>query len=66
MPDLPGCIAVAEIRRGAVRHIRKGIALHVQALRDRGLPVPKPPSTSEVVDVRTIQQRVSWTQCLAP
>jgi len=45
-PDLPGCIAsgmsVAEVEA----EMREAIALHVEGLREDGLPVP--PSTSRV------------------
>jgi predicted RNase H-like HicB family nuclease len=46
VPDLPGCIAsgmsVAEVEA----EMREAIALHVEGLREDGLPVP--PSTSRV------------------
>jgi len=52
VPDLPGCVAAAETHRDAVRLIREAIALHIDALRKSGQPVPAPASTSEVVKVR--------------
>jgi predicted RNase H-like HicB family nuclease len=52
VPDLPGCVAVAETRREVLKLIRESIALHVEALRESGEPVPPPISKSQVVKVR--------------
>ncbi len=52
VPDLPGCAAVAETRREVLKLIREGIALHIEALRDAGEPVPPPASKGEVVRIR--------------
>jgi predicted RNase H-like HicB family nuclease len=52
VPDLPGCVAVAETRREVLKLIREGIALHVEALRESGEPVPPAISKSQVVKVR--------------
>lgn len=51
VPDLPGCVAVAETRREVIKLIREGIALHIEAMRSAGEPVPPPTSKSEVVKV---------------
>jgi predicted RNase H-like HicB family nuclease len=51
VPDLPGCVAegpsVAHVESG----IRTAIALHMERLRDGGLPVPPSTSRIEYVDV---------------
>jgi len=52
VPDLPGCVAVAETRREVMKLIREGIKLHIEALRESGQAVPPPTSKSEVVKVR--------------
>jgi predicted RNase H-like HicB family nuclease len=52
VPDLPGCIAAGESRREVLKLIREAIALHIEALRESGRPVPEPNSKSEVVKVR--------------
>jgi predicted RNase H-like HicB family nuclease len=52
VPDLPGCVAVAETRREVLKLIREGIQLHIKTLRDAGEPVPAPSSRSEIVKVR--------------
>ena len=53
VPDLPGCIAVAETREEVERLIREAIAEHVALLRADGLPVPEPRSSMTEVEVET-------------
>lgn len=53
VPDLPGCVAAADTHRDAVRLIREAIALHIEALRESGQPVPGPTSKGEMVKVRS-------------
>jgi len=52
VPDLPGCVAVAETRRELMKLIREAVKLHVSALRESGQAVPPPTSKSELVRVR--------------
>jgi len=49
VPDLPGCVAVGETEEEALRLVREAIALHIQALKEQGLPIPEPRSHAEVV-----------------
>lgn len=51
VPDLPGCVAVAETREEVRRLIREAIELHIDGLKEAGLPVPAPSSEGEFVDV---------------
>lgn len=51
VPDLPGCIAVAESREEVVRLTREAIELHVQALLEQGETMPLPSSSIEYVYV---------------
>jgi predicted RNase H-like HicB family nuclease len=51
VPDLPGCIAVAETRDEVLQLIREAIDFHIESLRQDGLPVPSPSSESEFVEV---------------
>ena len=51
VPDLPGCVAVGETRDEVMGLIRDAIALHIDELKREGLPVPKPSSEGEFVDV---------------
>jgi predicted RNase H-like HicB family nuclease len=51
VPDLPGCIAVGESRDEVRRLIREAIELHIDGLKQDGIPVPAPSSEGEFVDV---------------
>ncbi|MGH7685487.1 MAG: type II toxin-antitoxin system HicB family antitoxin [Candidatus Dormibacteria bacterium] len=42
VPDLPGCIATGATIEETVRLIREAIALHIDAMRRDGEPVPRP------------------------
>lgn len=45
-PDLPGCVATGKTRETALRRMNAAIALHLDGMREDGLPIPEP--TSEV------------------
>ncbi len=51
VPDLPGCVAVADTREEVVTLIQEAIEFHVEGLKEFGDPVPQPTSQSELVDV---------------
>jgi len=51
VPDLPGCVAVAETREEVERLIEEAVAFHVDCLRKDGLPVPDPQTLVTTVDV---------------
>ena len=42
VPDLPGCVAVAETREEVEALIREAIQLHLEMLQDEGFPIPEP------------------------
>ena len=42
VPDLPGCIAVAETRQEVAALIKNAIAFHLEGLREQGDPIPLP------------------------
>jgi predicted RNase H-like HicB family nuclease len=44
VPDLPGCVAVAETAAEAEALIREAIEFHIEGLREDGEPVPAPHS----------------------
>ncbi|HEY7087428.1 MAG TPA: type II toxin-antitoxin system HicB family antitoxin, partial [Tepidisphaeraceae bacterium] len=52
VPDLPGCVAAARTLREVRKLIREAIKLHVQDLRERGVPVPKATTESELVNLK--------------
>lgn len=51
VPDLPGCIAVAENEAEVRELIREAIEFHLDGLREDGEPVPNPTAHVEYVDV---------------
>ena len=51
MPDLPGCVAVAESEEEVVDLIREAAIDHIDMLRQNGEPVPEPTSTTQLVNV---------------
>ena len=51
VPDLPGCVAVGETRDEVMSLIREAIVLHIDGLKEEGLPVPKPVSEGEFIIV---------------
>lgn len=53
VPDLPGCVAVAETEEGVRQLIREAIEFHVDGLREDGHPVPPPSARVEYVDVQS-------------
>ena len=51
VPDLPGCVAVAESKEEAKQLIREAIELHIESLRENGETVPQPHSSVELIGV---------------
>ncbi len=44
-PDLPGCVATGNTKEETLQLMREAIAMHIDGLKEDGLPIP-PPSTS--------------------
>ncbi|MGQ0735086.1 MAG: type II toxin-antitoxin system HicB family antitoxin [Acidobacteriota bacterium] len=51
VPDLPGCVAVAESQAEVEALIREAIEFHIEGLRDEGRPLPEPMSSSTVITI---------------
>lgn len=51
VPDLPGCVATGATVKETERRIREAIEVHMEGLREDGLPVPKPSSRVHYVEV---------------
>ncbi|MEW4570448.1 type II toxin-antitoxin system HicB family antitoxin [Tautonia sp. JC769] len=51
VPDLPGCVATGETAEEAERLLREAIELHVEGMREDGVPIPEPSSTVEYVEI---------------
>ena len=53
VPDLPGCIAAGETREEVLTLIREAIEFHLEGLKEDGQRIPRPSSSSEVIEVET-------------
>jgi predicted RNase H-like HicB family nuclease len=51
VPDLPGCISVSETLDEVTQMIQEAIELHIEGMREDGLPVPEPSTTVAMVEV---------------
>jgi predicted RNase H-like HicB family nuclease len=51
VPDLPGCVAAAETHEEVLRLIRDALESHLEAMREEGLPIPEPSSSTDFVEV---------------
>ncbi len=52
VPDLPGCVAVADTKEEVLELIQEAIEFHLEGLREDGEPIPRAASSVEYVDVR--------------
>jgi predicted RNase H-like HicB family nuclease len=50
-PDVPGCVAAADTEEAVRKLIAEAIGFHIEGLKLRGEPVPKPTSTVDYVEV---------------
>ena len=51
VPDLPGCVATGKTKTEVTRDVREAIAFQIEGLREDGLPVPEPQTSTEFVEV---------------
>lgn len=51
VPDLPGCVAVADTREEVAQLIREAIAFHIEGMKEEGLPIPEQTAEAESVSV---------------
>jgi predicted RNase H-like HicB family nuclease len=51
VPDLPGCIAVAETLVEVQQMIVEAMEFHIEGLIESGLPIPQPTSIAQEVEV---------------
>jgi len=52
VPDLPGCVAVAETRDEVLRLVEEAIEFHLDGLRQDDQPIPEPSSSIEYVEIQ--------------
>jgi predicted RNase H-like HicB family nuclease len=51
VPDLPGCVAVAKSAAEAKKLIAQAVPMHLEGLREDGLPIPEAATLCEYVEV---------------
>ena len=50
-PDLPGCVATGKTKSGVLKSMRAAIDFHLDGLKDDGLQIPPPRSSSTYLEV---------------
>lgn len=50
-PDLPGCVATGATPEETRRRMQEAIAMHLQGLTERHLPVPEPTASAFTVEI---------------
>ncbi len=50
VPDLPGCVATGMTPEDVQQNIREAVAMHLEGLREDGLPIPEPQAQAEFVE----------------
>jgi len=51
VPDLPGCVATGATEEEVEREIRDAISFHLEGMREDGLPITKPTSKVEYIEL---------------
>jgi predicted RNase H-like HicB family nuclease len=49
VPDLPGCVSCGDTEDEVRQLIAEAVALHIQAMREQGEPIPPPSATAHRV-----------------
>lgn len=52
-PDLPGCVATGATREEAEQNMYEAIEMHLQGLKEDGLPIPQSTSFAEYVAIKS-------------
>jgi predicted RNase H-like HicB family nuclease len=52
VPDLPGCVSMAESGDEVLKLIQEAIEFHLEELREDGQPISLPSSSIEFVEVK--------------
>lgn len=50
VPDLPGCVTTGKTIEEVKQRMREAIELHLQGMREDGLPIPKPTSLADYIE----------------
>ncbi len=49
LPDVPGCVATGSNQDEVLKNLKKALSLHLEGLREDGLPIPEPLAKSTYV-----------------
>jgi predicted RNase H-like HicB family nuclease len=49
-PDLPGCVATGVTQSEVEERMRDAIRMHLDGMREDGLPIPEPSSIAEYIE----------------
>ncbi len=49
-PDVPGCVATASTREDAEREMHDALQLHIDGIKEDGLPLPEPSASVGYVE----------------
>ena len=49
-PDVPGCVATGETREEAEREMHTAVQMHLEGLKEDGLPLPVPSASVGYVE----------------
>ena len=50
-PDLPGCVATGKTTSDVTKNITSAIEMHIEGLLEDNLPIPKPQTSIDYVEV---------------
>lgn len=50
-PDLPGCVATGDSKEETLQLMREAIAMHLEGLKEEGLPIPSPSTSADYIAV---------------
>jgi predicted RNase H-like HicB family nuclease len=50
-PDIPGCAATGRTREEAESRMRDAIRMHLEGLKEDGLPIPEPSASADYLEV---------------
>jgi len=50
LPDLPGCVATGQTIDEVRERMRVAIELHLEGMREDGLPIPQPTTLADYVE----------------
>ena len=49
-PDLPGCVATGATQTEVEERMREAIRMHINGMREDGVPIPEPSSVAEYIE----------------